>query len=154
MMKSTSTTVKEQMQILNKLENERKQFFDVLNKFQFIWRGLLTHVIITNIAASRDQIIYSHVAWYPTERVLKSRRLKEQISQNIFDRGLLDCSGRSAVQMVFASRMNGSLCVCVNYKKLNVIIRDNSNPISKTDNGIEVYRKAGVFINLEANCGY
>lgn len=56
--------------------------------------------------------------------------------------------------IVLEHKKDGSLHICVKYKKINSVIVRDSYRIHRMDEVIDFLGDAEVFITLDANCGY
>eukprot|EP00171_Calliarthron_tuberculosum_P001458 IDg1458t1 len=56
--------------------------------------------------------------------------------------------------MVLAPKADGSLRLCIDYRRLNAVTKRNSYPLPRMDDCLDSLGNARVFTSLDANWGY
>ena len=135
-------------------EKLKKKIMDMLERHQSMWDGHLGEI---KAAARR-------IALKPNSRPIrqqpyragpKSREILDQHIQKQLEMGVIERSTSEWVSpIVLAPKPDGTLLLCVDYRRLNAMTIPDTYPIPRMDDCIDSLGDAKIFTTLDANCGY
>ena len=126
----------------------------MLEKHQTMWNGRLGAIKAT----------FHRIALKPNTRPIhqqpyragpKSRAILEEHIQSQLEAGVIEpAQSEWASPIVLAPKNDGTLCFCVDYRRLNNAIIPDTYPLPRMDDCIDSLGEAAVFTTLDANSGY
>ena len=92
---------------------------------------------------------------YPRRMSPAERRCIEETVKDLLARGLIESSSSPwASAVVFAAKPDGSLRVCVDYRRLNALSKKQRMPLPNINNLYDMLQGARYFTNLDLTSGY
>ena len=83
------------------------------------------------------------------------RRFIEENYQQILEQEIAAPSNSSwAFPVIFASRKDGSLCFCIDYRKLNASIIRDAYPTPRIDDALDSLQEARLLLTVDLRTGY
>lgn len=118
---------KSEVHLLNDYAKYHDQLLNMLRKFQFMWNGHPDHVNIAKhlikLTGEKTQPIRSA----PYRDGPKTREFEEaEIDKMLLQEVIEPAQTEWATPIAFASKKDGSLHFCVEYKKLNAVTKRDS----------------------------
>lgn len=85
----------------------------------------------------------------------KTREVEKAESDKIFAKYIIEQSlAEWAAPIILLLKKDGSFRFCVDYRKLNAVVKRDCYPIPRTEECIDLLGKATVFLALNTNKGY
>ncbi|MBW0522555.1 hypothetical protein O181_062270 [Austropuccinia psidii MF-1] len=80
--------------------------------------------------------------------------LRAYISENIEKGFIRPSSSSTGVPVLFVKKKDGGLCLCVDYCKLNAVIRKNKYPVPPMNRLLNAFNGASIFFKIELHGAY
>ena len=94
-----------------------------------------------------------NIAVYPLSTA-KLEELKQQL-ETLFKLGLIRTSSSLwGFPVVFAPKSDGTLCMCINYQALNKVTKQNSYPLPRIQELLDIVGQAQYLLKLNLLTGY
>ncbi len=86
--------------------------------------------------------------------IIKQEKEKEEV-QKMVDRGVIEpCQSSWASPVVLVTKKDGTTCFCMDYGKLNDVIRKDAYPLPRIDDTLDALRGSRYFSTLDLYSGY
>ncbi len=73
----------------------------------------------------------------------------------MLDRGVIEsCQSSWVIPVVLVTNKDGSTCFCMDYRKVNDIMRKDTYPLPRIDDTLDALRGAQYFSTLDLYSGY
>ncbi len=131
--------------IKNVLFSEYHEFFDVFDKKAF--NTFVSHNFYDHKIVLKKNVIFDYISLYKMfEKKLKI--VKKYFENNLKKKFIVANRSFFALSMMFMKKTNESLKFCVDYRKLNQLIKKNRYSLSLIDETFAHLRKTKYFIKL------
>lgn len=132
----------------------RERFRAMLRKYASMWDGTLSEI---QIASHRiDLVSGTHpIAQAPYREGHKAREVKGHEVQKMLKAGVIESIQSEWASPVFlVPKPDGSICFCVDHRRLNAVIIKGTYPLSRMDECLDSLGDKKVFSALDAIYGY
>ena len=132
----------------------QKKARKMLQKYDMMWNGTLGKISVTEhrIQLKPDA---SPVHLQPYRAGPKAREFEhDEVQRMLTDSVVEPAKSEWAAPVVIASKKDGTLRFCIDYRKLNDLTIKDSYPLPRIDECLDTLGHAKVFSTLDANSGY
>ena len=132
----------------------RRRVIDLLDKYSSMWDGTLGTIKATEHRIDLEDGTQP-IRSLPYRQGPQTRKLTMDQIQKQLDAGVIEpCTSEWASPVVFASKKDGSMRFCVDYRRLNMKTKADAYPLPRMDDCIDSLGDAAVFSTLDCNSGY
>jgi hypothetical protein len=145
---------KEHLNLDHLSETLRDQVVNILSKHDSMWAGSLGEIYITQhrMELQKDA---KHIYQAPYRAGSKAREVERIEVDRMLQEGVIEpATYEWASPVVLITKPDGSVRICVDYRKLNALTIKDSYPLSRMDECLDSLGDATVLSTLDCNSGY
>ncbi|MBW0508729.1 hypothetical protein O181_048444 [Austropuccinia psidii MF-1] len=84
----------------------------------------------------------------------ESDTLRAYISENVEKHFIPPCASSTGAPVLFVKKKDGGLCLCVDYRKLNSVTRNNKYPVPPMNQLLNVFNGSSIFSKIYFHGAY
>ena len=135
------------------LHSDRQALLNTLLNFPDVFNSGLGHTSVTDhkIDTGDSPPIRQYPRRLPYQfREEVDKQVTEMLSQNVIQRS----TSPWASPVVFVKKKDGTYRFCIDYRKLNLVTKQNANPLPRVDDLLDALNGYSIFSTLDLRSGY